>query len=232
MDVLLIGGLWLTSDVWGDVVAALEARGHRGIAVSLPGQDDQDKNVTLETQLKAVLDAAEGAEKPLIVGHSAAATLAWMAADARVDQTSGVVFIGGFPESDGSAYADFFEPADGWMGFPGWETFEGPDSADLSEEQKERTQRAMVGVPEGVSRGTVTLKNGGRYALPVTVICPEFGPADVQEALDGGDAAELASISDVSLLDLDSGHWPMITCPDRLADQLSEIAEKSLSKSN
>ena len=39
--------------------------------------------------------------------------------------------IGGFPASDGSAYADFFPIVDGAMPFPGWEPFDGPDSADL-----------------------------------------------------------------------------------------------------
>lgn len=40
MDVVLIGGLWLTEDVWVPVVEVLAKRGHRGIAVALPGQGD------------------------------------------------------------------------------------------------------------------------------------------------------------------------------------------------
>jgi pimeloyl-ACP methyl ester carboxylesterase len=63
----------------------------------------------------------------MVVGHSAACTLAWMAADRRPDKVGAVVLIGGFPATDGDAYADFFETVDGVMAFPGWGPFEGAD---------------------------------------------------------------------------------------------------------
>ena len=40
--------------------------------------------------------ADTGAGKPLVVGHSAACTLAWLAADARPEKVAGVALIGGF----------------------------------------------------------------------------------------------------------------------------------------
>jgi hypothetical protein len=49
-----------------------------------------------------------------------------------------VVLIGGFPSAHGERYADFFEPTDGMVPFPGWEHFEGPDSADLDEAARQR----------------------------------------------------------------------------------------------
>ena len=76
-----------------------------------------------------------------MVGHSAACTLAWVAADQRPDAVTGVALIGGFPTTDGEKYADFFEPVDGAMPFPGWEKFEGPDSDDMSAELKARSPR-------------------------------------------------------------------------------------------
>ncbi|GAB3622968.1 alpha/beta hydrolase [Mariniluteicoccus endophyticus] len=224
MDMVLIGGLWLTADVWDPVVEELTQRGHRGIAVALPGQGDDNATATLADQLRAVTFAAKGAERPLLVGHSAAASLAWMAADRLADEVAGVVFVGGFPEADGAAYADFFEPVDGWMRFPGWEKFEGPDSADLSAEQKRLIEEQMVGVPQGVSRGTVSLGSEDRFGVPVTVICPEFSPQDAKDAMEGGDAPELAAAQHVELADMNSGHWPMVSCPDQLADVLSAVA--------
>jgi pimeloyl-ACP methyl ester carboxylesterase len=55
-----------------------------------------------------------------VVGHSAACTLAWLAANARPEKVAKVALIGGFPSADGERYADFFEPKDGVMAFPGW----------------------------------------------------------------------------------------------------------------
>ena len=83
MDILLIAGLWLRNSIWDDVARALEDRGHRPVAVALPGADDGDAAATHADQLAAVLGAVDGAQRPIVVGHSAACTLAWMAADRR-----------------------------------------------------------------------------------------------------------------------------------------------------
>src|SRR3954454_14442474 len=102
MDILLIAGLWLDAAAWDPVVPALTALGHRPVPVALPGQGDGDGSATLEDQVAAVLAAVDIADgTPLVVGHSAACTLAWRAADARPGAVAGVVLIGGFPSADG-----------------------------------------------------------------------------------------------------------------------------------
>ncbi|MGI8532215.1 MAG: alpha/beta fold hydrolase, partial [Geodermatophilaceae bacterium] len=148
MDILLIAGLWLDRSAWDDVVPLLEDLGHRPVPVGLPGQGDGSTSATLDDQVAAVLAAVDSApEKPLVVGHSAACTLAWLAADARPDTLAAVALIGGFPSADGQLYADFFETADGVMPFPGWGPFEGPDSADLDEPARQRMAAAAIPVP-------------------------------------------------------------------------------------
>lgn len=147
-----------------------------------------------------------------------------MAIDARPDAVSGVAFVGGFPQSDGEPYADFYEPVNGQMEFPGWAAFEGPDSADLDEPTRDSIASGMVPVPEGVSRAPVRLRDERRYRVPVTVICPEFSPEDAQEEIDGGNAPELAAVVNVRIIDLDSGHWPMVTQPAALAEAIIAAA--------
>ena len=84
MDILLIGGLWLDGSAWDDVVPQLEALGHRPVPVTLPGQGDGRADATLADQVATVVAAVDAASgRPLVVGHSAACTLAWLAADAR-----------------------------------------------------------------------------------------------------------------------------------------------------
>jgi hypothetical protein len=46
MDIVLIAGLWLGGSVWGNVAARLEARGHRAVPVTLPGQGDGNVSAT------------------------------------------------------------------------------------------------------------------------------------------------------------------------------------------
>jgi pimeloyl-ACP methyl ester carboxylesterase len=221
MDIVLLGGLWLPQKEWDQVVEALAELGHRGVPVLLPGQGDGNRTARLEDQVAAVLLAIDESEgKPLVVGHSASSALAWIAADARSQQVAGVVLVGGFPTPDGATYADFFPVVDGVMPFPGWEPFEGPDSADLDEATRDRLAAEMIPVPEDVSRGVVQLEDERRYQVPVTLICPEFSPAQAQEWIDSGEVPELTRVTQLDLVDIDSGHWPMVTQPVRLAGLL------------
>jgi pimeloyl-ACP methyl ester carboxylesterase len=226
MEIVLIAGLWLDGSAWDAVVPHLEALGHHAVPVELPGQGAQPATATLADQHAAVLAAVDAAPGSVaVVGHSAASTLAWMAADARPDKVARVAMIGGFPSGDGEAYASFFDVVDGVMPFPGWEPFDGPDSADLDEEQRRRIAAAAIGVPEGVAKGIVQLRNERRFEIPVTLICPEFSPAQAKEWIDGGQVRELSKAQHIDYIDIDSGHWPMFTRPAELADILAGIAD-------
>lgn len=226
MDVLLVGGLWLDATAWDAVVPELEALGHRPVPITLPGQGDGSTTATLDEEVAALLAAVDAASgRPLVVGHSAACTLAWLATDARPEKIAAVVLIGGFPSADGDLYADFFPVTDGLMPFPGWKPFEGADSADLDEQARRRFTAAAVPVPEAVARGVVRLNDERRFEVPVVLVCPEFDPAQAQEWIDSGELPELARAAHVELVDLDSGHWPMFTRPAELARLLAGAAQ-------
>ncbi len=170
----------------------------------------------------AAVDSASG--KPMVVWHSVACTLAWLAADARPEQVAPVVLIGGFPSGDGERYADLFELKDAVMPFPGWGPFEGPDSADLDEEARRSIASAAIPVPEGVARGVVRLADERRFDVPVVLVCPEFTPGQAREWIGAGDVPELARAKHVGFLDIDSGHWPMASKPAELARLLAAAA--------
>jgi pimeloyl-ACP methyl ester carboxylesterase len=228
MDIVLIAGLWLGGSVWDDVAVDLQARGHRPVPVTLPGQGDGNTLATLADQVAAVVAAVDAAAgRPMVVGHSAACNLAWLAADARPAKISKVAFIGGFPSSDGQTYFDALPVQDGAMPFPGWGEFEGPDSADLDGATKQAFAAAAIPVPEGVTRGVIRLADERRYEVPVVLVCPEFTPAQAREWIGQGEVPELARSKNVSLLDIDSGHWPMISASAELARLLAQAAEQS-----
>ncbi|GGW61254.1 MULTISPECIES: alpha/beta fold hydrolase [Streptomyces] len=226
MDMLLIGGLWLNASVWERVASAVEALGHRPVPLTLPGQGDGAVSATLDDQVAAVLAAVDAAPgKSMVVGHSAACTLAWLAADRRPERVATVALIGGFPSTDGQLYADLFEVRDGVMPFPGWSPFEGPDAADLDEEGRRELADAAIPVPVGVARGVVRLTDARRFDVPVVLVCPEFTPEQAQEWINAGDVPELARAKHVDFADIDSGHWPMVTRPVELARILAGAAD-------
>ncbi len=219
--IVLVGGLWLDASAWDGVAAEL---GERAVPVSLPGQGDGNTAATLADQVAAVIAAVDAAPGPVVVvGHSAACTLAWLAADARPEKVAKVALIGGFPTTGEEMYADFFEAKDGVMAFPGWAKFEGPDSADLDDEARKTMEAAAIGVPEGVTKGVVHYTDDRRYDVPVVMVCPEFTPEQAREWVAAGELPELARVKHIEYVDIDSGHWPMTTRPVELARILAAI---------
>jgi pimeloyl-ACP methyl ester carboxylesterase len=225
MDMVLIAGLWLDATAWDAVVPSLKEAGHNPVPVLLPGQGDGSTTETLDDQVAAVTSAIDSLPGPvLVIGHSAACTLAWIAADVRAEKTVKVAMIGGFPSAEGETYADLFEYKDGVMPFPGWSQFEGPDSRDLDEPTKNRMAAASIPVPQGVAQGVIHLTDPRRYELPVVIVCPEFSIDEAREWIAAG-VPELKQARDVSYLNIDSGHWPMFTRPAELAKLLCGLAD-------
>lgn len=201
--------------------------GHRVRAMTLPGQGDGLTGATLQDQLDAVVASVDrAAEPPLVVGHSAASALAWMVADARPEALSGCVMIGGMPVESGKQYANFFPTHDSAMPFPGWEAFAGPDSADLDDDARRRVESNAVPVPEGICHAVVTLSDERRFDVPVTMVCPEYSPADAQAWISEGFVPELTAAKKLTLVDIDSGHWPMLTRPLELARIIDAVARR------
>lgn len=228
MDIVLVAGLWLDGSAWDAVAPRLQRLGHRPLPLTLPGQGPDSHTAVLDDQVAAVVGAVDAAEGPaLVVGHSAACTLAWVAADRRPAKVATTVQIGGFPSAHGQTYADFFEPRDGVVAFPGWEPFAGPDSDDLDEDARRRFEAAAVPVPEGVTKGLVQLGDQRRYDVPTVLVCPEFTPAQARAWVEAGDVPELEKARSVEYVDIDSGHWPMFTRPDELARIIAEVADRS-----
>lgn len=225
-DLILLPGAWLPGRVWDPVVAELERLGRRVVVPALPGVDDGSTTADLDDQLAAVLAAVDAAERPVVVGHSMASALAWLAADRRPTTVVRTVLVGGFPGDDGSTYGEIAPVVDGVMPFPGWEPFAGPDSDDLDAAARARMEEMVVPVPAAVARGTVTLQDERRFDVPVTLVCPEFSPEDVRAWMAAGDLPELTRAADLSLVDLDSGHWPMLSKPAELAGLLDSLARE------
>lgn len=231
MDIILIPGLWLNASSWSEVVPHLEAAGHRARALTLPGMESQAADragITVEDHIATIVDALEDADGPvLLVGHSAGSGLAWAAVDARPDGVARIVYIGGFPGSDGDPLLTGLPAENGEVAMPDWkEIGEEANVADFDATRLEWLYASAIPVPENVLTTPITLTDDRRYAVPATAICPEYTSADLREWMADGELPELARTADLDLVDLTGGHWPQLTQPESLAAALVEAAAR------
>ncbi len=229
MDIVLVPGLWLNATTWDRVTPALETVGHRTHALTLPGMESKKSDragITLEDHVAAVVSAIDVADGPvLLVGHSAGCGIAHLALDARAERVAHVVHIGGFPPADGDELLRGLEAVDGEVAMPDWVAMgEAANVIGFSEEELAGFYEAAVPVPEGVLSGVVRLKDPRRYAVPVTMVCPEYTADDLREWVADGDVPELAAMSEVTYVDVPTGHWPQLTRPDDVAKAILEAA--------
>jgi pimeloyl-ACP methyl ester carboxylesterase len=198
--------------------------------LTLPGTESREADrsgVRLEDHVTAVVDAIDAADEPvLVVGHSVAAALAFCAVDARPGKVGRVVYVGGFPAPDGEQFMKGL-PAEGdGVPFPGWEMFEGPDSADIDAATRRELLERFIPSPAGVLTGTVRLSDPRRYDVPATAICPEYSPDDLRGWIAAGDIPELAKTKHLEFVDIDSGHWPQFTQPAKLAELILDETKR------
>jgi len=226
MDVILIPGLWLDASSWDEVVPRLEQAGHVAHPLTLPGMESRDADrsgVTRADHVAAVVAAIDSVDgRVALVGHSMGAGLAHAAVDARPDRVSRAFYVGGFPDADGSSSE--FPSVGGEIPLFDWEDFDEADVRDLDENARARFRERAIPSPAAAANEPQRLSDERRYDVPVTMICPEFSSEMLRKWIDDDlePVRELGNISDVSYVDLDTGHWPQFTDPEGLARAIIE----------
>lgn len=230
MDIILIPGLWLDASSWEEVTPLLEEAGHDVHALTLPGMESKDSDrsgVTRNDCVNAIVDAIDPARDPVVlVGHSMGAGLAHAAVDARPDRVAHVIYIGGFPTGTGPG-SDEFPSEDGEIPLLDWSDFEEDDLADMDETIRESFAERAIPSPARMVSDPQDLTDERRYDVPVTVVCPEFTADMLRSWVAAGmePVRELGEISDVSYVDLPTGHWPQFTKPAELARIIIDTVE-------
>jgi pimeloyl-ACP methyl ester carboxylesterase len=221
MDIILIPGLWLDASSWDEVTPRLEEAGHLPRPITLPGMESKvaDRSeVTRQDCVDAIVAVIDDCDGPVaIVGHSMGAGLAHAAVDARPDRVARAIYIGGFPDPDGSQSS--FPSKDGEIPLLDWSEFDDADLKDLDDGGRASFASRAVPSPARMVSDPQRLVDDRRYQVPVTMVCPEFSSEMLKEWVADGmePVRELGSIEDVTYVDLPTGHWPQFTRPGELA---------------
>lgn len=227
MDIILIPGLWLDADSWGDVTADLERSGHTVHALTMPGvgaSAAESADIGIADWVAAGVDAVDAVGGPVVVvGHSGGGNVAWGVADARPDLVSRVVFVDSVPPPPGAGISEF-EVVDGVIPFPGWDFFPAEDVDDLDDATRTRTAPHARSVPAKVPTDPLPL-DGERHPVPVTLLMGGLDQETLLSELEqwGPYGDEFRAIADTEVVRIGSGHWPQFSMPSRLA-QLIDAA--------
>ncbi len=225
MDIILVPGLWLDASSWDDVVPALREAGHRTHALTMPGtgspaSESADIGVAdWVASVIAQIDALPG--EVVLVGHSGGGNVAYGALDARSDRIAHLVLVDTVPPPDGSIISEF-EVVDGVIPFPGWDTFDEPDVADIDEPTRQVWAARALPVPAGVPMDPIHLHDLRRRTRPVTVLSGTTDEPALCAMLEQWPAwgSEFNALEDVRVVHLGTGHWPQFTQPVALGQAI------------
>ncbi|WP_216893482.1 alpha/beta fold hydrolase [Nocardia alni] len=230
---VLVPGHWLGAWAWDDVVPALRELGHAVTALTLPGlePDDPDRTThTLDEQAGVLADAVRraAAHGPVVlVVHSGGNYPATLLLDRHPDAVTRVVYVDSGPAADGAIFDAALPDDVDEVPLPDFEvlaqkaSLEGIDAAAL---QRFRDRSAPQ--PGPIMRERISLHDDRRLSVPTTIIASSF-PSQVMMTMarEGHPMmAETARLTNLTLVDLPTGHWPMWSRPDDLAAAISKAA--------
>lgn len=228
-SIVLVPGHWLGGWAWDAVAADLHGRGRHVRAITLPGLDPDDGDratITVARQadsLRAAVDAAAAAGSGVVlVAHSGAGAPTSVLLDRDPTAVARVIYVDSGPSSDGSAFDASAPPELEEVPLPPFEQL--PASLDgLSAQDLQRFRERAVPQPGPVMRDAVHLDNDARREVPTTIIaCSYLSEVVMRMAREGHPMmAEVATLHDLELVDLPTGHWPMWS---RAADLAAAIA--------
>jgi pimeloyl-ACP methyl ester carboxylesterase len=246
---VLVAGAWLGGWCWQPVAARLRAQRHDVYPVTLTGLGERSHlaspEVDVDTYVADVVNLVEYEDlhDVVLVGHSYAGLVVTAVADRIPTRIALLAYLDSGPMPDGTAYLDMQPPAakelierlaeesgDGWqIPVPSWEDLEGVMGASLEglgQAERSRMRARAVAQPLRTWTQPVSLKNPAREHLAKLLITCSFPLVQVQQMIADGHPwfAELAS-PQWSFLELPTGHWPMFSVPDQLADLLQDLHE-------
>jgi len=236
---VLVPGMWLGAWAWQDVASRLAEAGHDVRAVTLTGLAERSGEATPQTDLDThAADVVSLLEKEdlhdvVLVGHSYGGMVVSTAAGQVAGRIRRVVYVDSGPLPAGVSQFDTTPPeeqertraqvGDGFLvAVPPFDPADdSPALAGLDAAARERIR--THGTPHPFASVTQPVHYTPDYAsLPQTLISCMFPAAQVRAMIDAGHPF-FALLRGADVIELPTGHWPMFSRPDDLADLLAGL---------
>ena len=242
---VLVGGAWLGGWCWQRVARQLREKGHDAYPATLTGLGERvhlaSPRVDLETHITDVVNLMEFEDlrDVVLLGHSYAGLVVTGAADRIPERISELVYLDTAPLPDGGCLIEKFPPelrkraeeqvqelGEGWK-FPIASPEELANMASLEgvdEDHLRLLYSRATPQPFGTYTQPLRLENPAREGLPKVGILCSFSLDQVQQMIASNNPLfrEMAG-PNWRFVELPTGHWPMFSRPDDLAELLLSL---------
>ncbi|MDG6985276.1 MAG: alpha/beta hydrolase [Nitrososphaerota archaeon] len=229
---VLVPGAWLGAWAWKDVVPRLQSRGHEAFPVTLTGMGERvhlaTKDVGLDTAVEDVMNVIKYNELDdfVLVGHSFAGKVAAVVADRAHENVSKVIYLDSFRPEDVSEPQGGFDPQrefgvqpPGAFSVPLTDKTIDAIGKDVQGKKRDWMNSLATPWPMKMARDTLTLSKDYDWKKEAYVFCTLSG-----DPVDEIVAGKWGKLNGPHKL-IETGHWPMITKPDELADDLISLSQ-------
>lgn len=230
---VLVPGAWLGGWVWKNVTPLMEEKGHRVYPITLTGMGERvhlaSQQISIETAIQDVLNVVKYNELDdfVLVGHSFAGKVAAAVADrAHEKKVRTLLYLDAFrPKKNVRTPQGGFEPTEfGTLSPSQWTiplTEQIIDSIGKDVQGTDRKWMLSMSTPwlRPHWHEPVTLSENFDSVKSAYIFCTESG--DPVDEIIQGKWGKLEGPYKV----IESGHWPMITKPKELAEDMLELVE-------
>jgi pimeloyl-ACP methyl ester carboxylesterase len=228
---VLVPGAWLGGWAWKRVVPFLEEKGHQTYRVTLTGMGERvhlaSKDVGIETAIQDVLNVISFNELDdfVLVGHSFAGKVVAAVADRVPDKVKLLLYVDALrpdkvrePQGGFDPTREFGSPGPGALGVSLTEGIIDNIGKDVKGPDRSWMLSKATPWPIKLASDPVVLSKNFDSIRSAYVFCIQSG--DPVDEIVAGKWGKL----DGPYKLIDSGHWPMITKPEELAEDLLLLA--------
>lgn len=226
-DFVLVPGAWLGAWAWRKVVPLLQQQGHAAHPVTLTGMGDRvhlaSKEVGMETAIEDVLNVIRfnDLDDIMLVGHSFAGKVAAAVADREPRRVNTLIYLDAFrpekvrtPQAAIDPSGEYGPLPPGALGFPLTEKTVEAIGSDVQGEDRKWMMSKATPWPLRHATDPITLSEKFDSVKSAYIFCTRSG--DPVDDIIAGKWGKLDGPHRV----IDSGHWPMITKPGELVDDM------------
>ncbi|MFC0865703.1 alpha/beta fold hydrolase [Sphaerimonospora cavernae] len=234
---VLIPGPWTGAWVWEPVALGLRRQGYDARPVTLSGLDSPDEDVSkigLDTHIDDVLSVLETVDqgRVILVAHSYSGIVGGQVADRRPDLVAHTVFVEGFLPHNGRsmlhAFPERLRADDLRLIAANRGRWPAPDAAVVADGQDLTLRQARWLAERFVGHPGRTVAEPAALTRPLSSLRATYVVCEKEHF--GGqislDVSALRAEPGWTFESLDTGHWPMVSAPDRLVSLLTAVAAR------